>query len=191
MGDSTQTAENRTTGLAGGFRGPRERRRIDGAAGSPLEGFWIEVDGGLTNGEIAALRRNTYWVDLHRLMAPAVVGWNYVAEIIEEVEVPEEIGPEGQQLAPARTVARVVGEEWLPPPAEAGPEVFWRLDEPTKQWILNRLKRLPEELDDGAAKLLRRLAGSPSGEHDGTEPPGSDAPSTTGNRTSRRGSSTR
>lgn len=172
------------TGLPlAGYRGPGsgtpipERRRVEGGEGTPFAGFWVELDAGLTNGQREALRRNTYWWDLHRLMAPLVLGWNYVAETVEAVAEPPVYGEDGAtELVPARTVHRVTGEEWLPPPCDAGPDVFLRVDAATKRWIRDRLIGLPE-LDGEALELLRRLAGTPDGAHDGSAPAGSGSPS--------------
>lgn len=185
-----------TIATAAVYRGPRVRRRIEAKPDTAFAGFWFEVDeNNLTNGDVEALRRNTYWVDVLDLMARRIIAWNYVAEVLEATDEPAVLDEAGKEQAPARQVWHVAGEEVIPPPAEGGVESLRRViaiegargvkaDDGTVGWMLARLRGYRDDLSEQVAKALALLANSSSGEQ-GENAPGADArPSPTRSRAS-------
>lgn len=158
------------------FRNPGKIIRYEGEADSPVEGFWIEIRQVRTGDAFAALTRNTYWVDLHEAMAPFVVGWNFEGEVLDEIQK-EAIG----EVVPARTTYAVRFEQ-LPPPAEAGPEIFSKVAVEVKQWILMKLQGSLFHKDDDPGKDGSSSEPMPDGEQ-------SETPAATSKRRRSRSSS--
>jgi hypothetical protein len=140
------------------FRNPGKIIRYEGEEGTDVEGFWIEVRQVRTGDAFAALTKNTYWIDLHEAMAPYVVSWNFEGEIVDEVEKPA-IG----DVVPARTTYAVRYEP-LPPPAEAGGEIFNKVATEVKQWILLKLQGSLFHRDEDPGKDESSSEPMPDGE---------------------------
>lgn len=108
--------------------------RYEGEPGTLFDGLWVDVVQ-VRHGDVWTLLNETrHWIDLHELMAPYVVGWNVEGTTIEDVER-DAVG----KVVPART-AQTVRMSELPPPAEAGPDVFPKIDLEVKAWILLKLR---------------------------------------------------
>lgn len=140
------------------FRNPGKIIRYEGEPGTPVDGFWIEIRQVRTGDAFAALTKNSYWIDLHEAMAPFVVGWNFEGEVLDEIQK-EAIG----EVVPARTTFAVRFES-LPPPAEAGPEIFNKVAVEVKQWILLKLQGSLFHRDEDPGKERSSSEPMPDGE---------------------------
>lgn len=141
-----------------GFRYRARTIRYEGDAGSPFEGLWIEVTQVRTGAEYTALAKNEYWIDLHPVMAPFVVGWNLDGVVADPVER-DAIGA----VVDAHTAYELTYAP-LPPPAEAGPDVFDKVPVEVKQWIHRKLLESIFYRDDdgGATRAKGKASSNPS-----------------------------
>jgi hypothetical protein len=147
------------------FRNPGKIIRYEGEPGTEVEGFWIDVRQVRTGDAFAALTKNSYWIDLHEAMSPFVIAWNFEGEVLEEVEKPEIVGV--GVTVPARTTYAVRYEP-LPPPAEAGPEIFTKVAVEVKQWILLKLQGSLFHRDEDPGKGESSSEPMPDGEQSET-----------------------
>jgi hypothetical protein len=175
------TAPTADAPATAGFRPPPRYRAITGREGSLWDGAGTDsapltalVRSNLTGGELDRLR----WVRdrmheaqdpsvAYEALAPYVAAWN----------------AEGSAFDPA------TGElTWapLPPPAEAGPAVFERVDYLTVWWLLVNTITAPTSLSPSAAKTSTPSDGRRGGGSSETPPGPSDGPSPTPNRSSRK-----
>lgn len=164
----------------GGYRAPARYRVVHGAEGSQFAGLWAEIRSNLLGGELDALNDNEQtWLSVEALMAPWVVAWNLTAPTKVRREEPIEPGPDG---TPRTAVTVSVADEPLPPPAEAGPGVFRRVDVYVKVWLRSQLAAAPFMRGDESLKPQARSAATPSGSPDGTAPVETGEPSPTPSR---------
>jgi hypothetical protein len=182
MTDTEQIASPPT----GGYRTPPRYRVVHGAEGSQYEGLWAEIRSNLLGGEIDALNADQTWRSLERLMAPFVVAWNVVAPVMELDAIPAEIGPDGKtEVMPERHETRL-RDELLPPPAEAGPDVFRRVDKNVKWWLKTQLSIAPMVQGEETLKPSTRSGLTPDGPPAAIEPSPSAASSPKTSRRSER-----
>jgi hypothetical protein len=116
-----------------GYRFPSKTIRYEGDPDTDFTGLWIDVRQVRSGAEFMALTKNTYWADLHVVMAPFVLAWNVEGPTATEVER-DAIG----KLVPGHTATDLTYGE-LPPPAEAGPDVFLTVPVEVKGWIHGKL----------------------------------------------------
>jgi hypothetical protein len=153
------------------FRRVRARHRIEGVGEDA--GLWMEV------ADVELLGRLRYDVDLFRACAPLVLAWNVAAPVYDDEPIPAETW-DGVAV-PERTVPRLAGWERLPPPAEAGPDVFLRVpDQRTLTWIFARLRNFGAEPDAAFLKSLARRGPTRASTTDGAPPSSPASPSPTG-----------
>ena len=182
MTDAEQTAAPPT----GGYRTPPRYRVVHGGEGTQYEGLWVEIRCNLRGFELDALNDDEQsWRSLEALMAPFVVGWNVLAPVKVKREIPPETGPDGKPRGKPTHVV-TIEEELLPPPAEAGPAVFRRVDDWVKIWIRSQLAVAPYAQGGQTLKPSTRSGLTPSGPPAAIEPSPSAAPSPKKNRRSDR-----
>jgi hypothetical protein len=116
-----------------GYRFPSKTIRYEGDPHSEFAGLWIDVQQVRSGAEFIALTKNTYWADLHIIMAPFVLAWNVEGPTATEVER-DAIG----ELVPGHTATDLTYAV-LPAPADAGPDVFQSVPVEVKTWIHTKL----------------------------------------------------
>jgi len=150
-----------------GFRYRPRTIRYEGDPGTDFEGLWIDVLQVRTGAEFQALTQNSYWADLHEVMAPFVVGWNLEGAVADPVER-DAIGT----VVEARTAYELAYAP-LPPPAEAGADVFSKVGPEVKAWIRAKLQEslwYRDEPDGGATRAKGKVSGNSSGDSPAGEP---------------------
>lgn len=167
---------------AQGYRPPPRYRAIGGKEGSLWDGAGSDsaplsamVRSNLTGGELERLK----WLRdrmhetgdatiVYEALAPLVARWNVEGSTFD---------PETGEVAWER----------LPPPAEAGPDVFRRVDDLTVWWLLVNAINAPATLGEARGRPSTRSDGPPAGAPSETPASGSGSPSPTPSRSSRRG----
>lgn len=165
-----------------GYRPPPRYRAIGGREGSLWDGsgtgsapLSAMVRSNLTGGELDRLK----WLrDRMHETGDATIAYDTLAPLIVQWNV------EGSTFDPE--TGEVVWE-MLPPPAEAGPDVFSRVDDLTVWWLLVNTINAPVVLGEGRGRPSIRSDEPPAGESSETPPGSSAAPSPTPNRSSTRG----
>lgn len=176
----------------GGFR-PARWRWIEGKEGTPFEGFRVELRSNLQGAEITVLEAEQTNYDLYRLMAGFVRAWNLEEAVETTIDEPAVFDDNGAELVAARTRPAVEYVP-MPSPAEAGWEVFKRVDRMVILFIQTMLAQSPYRIltatpDDGTpeGKFSGVSAISPAGTPDSS----SRSTSTKKPRSSRASSKTR
>lgn len=109
-----------------------------GEPGTPLEGIEVRLNQLRLGADVEALVSARYVADIHAVIAPFVVGWNVGGKQIVEIDVPAVLSPEGKELIAAR-IRKESRTVELPPPAEAGPDIFLAITPEVRDWIIGRL----------------------------------------------------
>lgn len=135
-----------------GFRPATRVLRFQAGPDDPLPALWVEVRALAYGAELTALTSRTYFHDILDFLSPYVVGWNAPG-----VQLVERVIPAAGEL-PERTVQDPV-DVMLPPPAEAGPDVFGAIaaDDLPAVWtwirgvVIRSAYERPDETSDAAA----------------------------------------
>jgi hypothetical protein len=144
-------------------------------AGENVVGTWATIRGNPTNGQVQAISQpNALWTDVGPWLAPLVKAWGVMVEEVTWKEIPAVLAEDGTETTPARRVAESIEMVPLPPPSEAGWEVFLRCDPDVRNWVHEQaiLARLHVLGEMGLGKSSNGVTPQASATSSGSTPDG-------------------